>query len=161
MNQVANKLGLNPEANEESILSEIDSIVNKKTSMEEKMKKLEAEYEAAMEKCNELKQKLAEAEDTLASEKKAKAESEAEGKKEAAKNMVNLFVKQGKIRTESADKWTEKALADFDGVKNLLEELPANGKAVALPVQNPVSDAELTMVAAKAMQEVRNKLQIK
>lgn len=160
MNKVANKLGLNPEANEESILAEIESIVNKKTSMEEKMKKMEAEYQAMLEKCDKMKAELVEMESKLADEKKAKAESEAETKKSEAKNMVSQFVKSGKIKQESADKWAEKALLDFDGVKNLLEELPANGKAVVPSVTDHVSDAELTMVAAKAMQEVRNKLKI-
>jgi ATP-dependent protease ClpP protease subunit/phage shock protein A len=160
MNKVANMLNLNAEASEEAIVAEILEIQNKKMSAEEKMKKMEAAYNEAQEKCDKMKAELdaykQKMEDAIA---KAEAE-EAESKKSKAKNMVEGFVRTGKIKNDSVEKWTNMAIADFDNVKNLLEELPTNGKSVTPETQHTVSDAELTMVAAKAMQEVRNKLKI-
>ncbi len=161
MQKVTNKLGLNADASEESIVSELNSILDKKAGLEEKLAKMQEDYQAAMEKCAKMEEDIEELEDKLKAESEAKAAEEEKAKKAEAKNMVNNFVKAGKIKAESVDKWVEKAVSDLEGVKNLLEELPANGRAVALPVQDTVTDAELTMVAAKAMQEVRNKLNIK
>lgn len=160
MNKIANKLGLNPEANEESIISEISAIVNKASKMEEKLSKMEDEYKAACDKCNALEEEMAKMKDEIKAADEEKAKAELEVAEEKAKNMVTNFVSAGKIKNESAEKWIAKAKIDFDGVKNLLEELPSNGKAAVIntnPVQN---EAELTMVAAKAMQQVRNKFNL-
>ena len=160
MSKVANKLGLNPEANEEAIISEISSIVNKNADMEAKMKKMEAEYKAAQDKCNELQEKMNEMKDKM-KEAEDKAEKAENGRALVnATNMVDTFVKAGKIKVEAANVWVEKAVADFDGVKNLLETLPTNGKAPIMDVNNAFNEAELTMVAARSMQEVRTKLNI-
>ena len=160
MNQIANKLGLNAEANEESIVSEITAIVNKSSKMEEKLAKMQDEYKAACDKCNALEEEMAKMKEDMKAADENKAKAELEVAEEKAKNMVSNFVAAGKIKNESADKWIAKAKIDFDGVKNLLDELPANGKAAVIntnPVQN---EAELTMVAAKAMQTVRNKFNL-
>jgi len=160
MNKVANKLGLNAEANEEAILASITSIVNKSEDMEAKYSKMEDELKKAQEKCDELENKMAEAKKAMDEAEAKKAEAEAEAKKSEAKNMVENFVKVGKIKNESAEKWVAKAIVDFDGVKNLLEELPTNGKATTIATSESKNDSELTMVAAKAMAEVRNRLKI-
>ena len=160
MTKVANKLGLNPEANEDAIISEITSIVNKNSDMESKMSKMEAEFKKAQEKCNELQEKMDKMKDEMKDAEDKKAKAEMESKEEKAKNLVDLFVKSGKVKNEAAIKWVAKAIEDFDGVKNLLEELPTNGKAPVMQVNNAFNEAELTMVAARSMQEVRTKLNI-
>ena len=160
MSKVANKLGLNSEANEDAIISEINSIVNKKTASDEKLKDMEAQYKAACDKCNQLQDEMNKMKEEMKNANEEKAKAELDSKEEKAKNMVDSFVKAGKIKNEAASKWVAKAAADFEGVKNLLEELPSNGKAPALSVSNSFNEAELTMVAAKAMQEVRAKLNI-
>jgi len=160
MNKVANKLGLNPEANEDAIIAEITSIVNKNGDMEGKMKKMEAEYKAAQDKCNELQDKMDKMKEEIKDAEDKKAKAEMDSKEEKAKNLIDTFVKAGKIKLEASAKWVEKAAADFDGVKNLLEELPSNGKAPVMQVNNAFNEAELTMVAARSMQEVRTKLNI-
>lgn len=168
MNKVANKLGLNDEANEEAIISQIESIVNKNEDMEDKLAKLEDKLASKKMECDELEAKMDElkkkAEDAEVEAKKAEDEakkSEEEAKKSEAKNMVANFVKVGKIKNESAEKWVAKAIVDFDGVKDLLEELPTNGKAAVISTIEVVNDGDLTMVAAKTMQQVRNNLNIK
>lgn len=161
MNKVANKLGLNAEANEDVILDSITSILNKNEDMGTKMAKLEDEFKKAQEKCDMLEDEMDELKKVAEDAKAKKAEAEEEAKKSEAKNMVENFVKIGKIKNESAEKWVAKAITDFEGVKNLLEELPTNGKAAVINT-NPVSnEAGLTLVAAKAMLEIRNNLNIK
>lgn len=167
MTRVANRLGLNSEASEDSIVSEITAILNKNTSMEDKLKKMENDYAEAKQECDKLKAEMEEVKKKLdeeaakakkAEDEKAKAEDEA--KKSEAKNMVEGFVKAGKIKNEAAEKWTAMAVANFADTKNLLESLPTNGKAVNVAVTETANEAELTMVAAKAMQAVRAKLNI-
>jgi hypothetical protein len=160
LTNVANKLGLNPEANEAAVVAEITAILNKKMSMEEKMAKMEDEYKMAKEKCMELEDKMAKMEEEIKEAEDKKAEAEMDAKKTEAKNMVEGFVKAGKIKNESADKWVAQALVNFDSVKNLLEELPTNGKAAVINTNPVANEAALTMVAARAMQDVRNKLKI-
>jgi ATP-dependent protease ClpP protease subunit len=160
VNKIANKLGLNPEASEDAIVAEINSIVNKKMSLEDKLAKMEDEYKMAKEKCNELEAKMAKMAEELKEAEDKKAEAEVEAKKSEAKNMVEGFVKAGKIKNESVEKWVSQALVDFTAVKNLLEELPSNGKAAVINANPVANEAALTMVAARAMQDVRNKLKI-
>jgi ATP-dependent Clp endopeptidase proteolytic subunit ClpP len=165
MNKVANKLGLNAEANEDSIIAAITEVENKYTKVSNDLKKMENDYAEAQAKCKDLEDKMnafkKKAEEAEADKKKA----EDEAKETKAKNMIEGFVKIGKIKNESVEKWTAKAVADFDGTKELLDELPVNGKA---PVMNSASggtgaDTEKlqTMVIANAMNEIRNKIETK
>jgi len=160
MNKVANKLGLNPEANEDAIISEITSIVNKNSDMTAKLEKMQAEFKKAQEKCDELEMKCNEMKEEMKQAEDKKAKAELDAKEEKAKNLIDLYVKAGKVKNDAATKWVAKAIEDFDGVKNLLDELPTNGKAPIMQVNNTFNEAELTMVAARSMQEVRAKLNI-
>jgi ATP-dependent Clp endopeptidase proteolytic subunit ClpP len=165
MTNVANKLGLIADANEDSIVAAINALQNKAKSDSETMKKMEDDYAEAKAKLGEMEDKMnafkKKAEE--ADEDKKKAEDEAKAAK--AKNMIEGFVKIGKIKNESVEKWTARAIADFDGTKELLEELPVNGKA---PVMNSIlggGDANTeklqTMVIANTMNEIRNKIETK
>lgn len=160
MNKVANMLNLNAEANEEAIVAEIRSIQNKKSEMEDKLKKMENDYAEAKSECDRLKSEMEDVKKKLEDESAKSKKAEDEAKKSEAKNMIDGFVKVGKIKSDSVEKWMNKAIQDLDGTKELLESLPTNGKASTPAVVHTVNEAELTMVAAKAMQEVRNKLKI-
>jgi len=161
MSKVANKLGLNPEASEESILAEVSRIQNKSSEMEEKMKKMQNDYSEAKAKCDELETAINEMKKKAEDESAAKMKAEDEMKGEKAKNLIEGFVKAGKIKNESTEKWIAMAKSDFDGIKNMLEELPtnkvSNGK---IDPKGNVTDAELTSVIARTMAETRNKLKL-
>jgi ATP-dependent Clp endopeptidase proteolytic subunit ClpP len=161
MSKVANKLGLNPEASEESILAEVSRIVDKASEMEDKMSKMQNEYAEAKAKCDELENALNEMKKKAEDEAEAKAKAEAEAKHEKAKNMIEGFVKAGKIKNESAEKWIAQAEVDFDGIKNLLEELPTTKAANKMEnAQGSVTEAELTGVIARTMADARNKFKL-
>lgn len=114
MLKVTNKLGLNEDANEESILKAIQEIENKAMTAKEK---LQAEMDALKEKMD--------ADNKAFDELKAKFEAT---KEDNCKNMVTEFAKVGKIANDEAviNKWTALASNDFEGTKELLESLPVN-----------------------------------
>jgi predicted nucleic acid-binding Zn-ribbon protein len=159
---------LNDEANEDSIVAAITTISNKKAEAEDKLKKMEDDYAEAKKAKAEMEDKLKAMEDKLEDAKKkaeesdkAKAEAEEDAKKDKAKNLIEGFVKTGKIKLEAKAKWEAMAIVNFDDTKTLLEELPTNGKAAIINVgQSDVTEGNLTMVAAKKMLEVRNSLQL-
>lgn len=163
MQKVANKLGLNAEASEDSIIAEIVAIENKKNEMEDKMKKMEDALAKKKSECDELEAKYNELKKKAEDEAEERKKAEDEAKKEKAKNMVEGFVKAGKIKNESTEKWVALALADFDGIKNALDELPVNKTAPKMEVANgnAGSEKELTNVIARTMADARNKLNLK
>jgi ATP-dependent Clp protease protease subunit len=124
MLKVTNKLGLNEDANEESILKAIQEMENKAITAKEKM---QAEMDA-------LKEKM-EADNKAFEELKAKFDAT---KDDACKNMVTEFAKIGKIANDEAiiNKWTALASNDFDGTKELLESLPVNKVANKIETSN-------------------------
>ncbi len=124
MLKVTNKLGLNEDANEESILKAIQEMENKAMTAKEKM---QAEMDA-------LKEKM-EADNKAFDELKAKFDAT---KDDACKNMVTEFAKIGKIANDEAiiNKWTALASNDFDGTKELLESLPVNKVANKIETSN-------------------------
>jgi len=114
MLKVTNKLGLNDDANEESILKAIQEIENKAMTAKEKMK---AEMDALKEKMD--------ADNKAFDELKAKFDAT---KEDNCKNMVTGFATLGEIANDEAiiNKWTALASNDFEGTKELLESLPVN-----------------------------------
>ena len=162
MTKVANKLGLNQEANEESILSAISAIENKLTAAivknedsEDKLKKMEDAYEEAKKKCEDLEMKIGEF-------KKKAEDAEAEEKKSTAKNMIENFVKAGRIKNESSEKWIALASNDLEGTEELLKAIPVNKVANKINEGNDgVNNVDnLTNVVAKSMAELRTKNQL-
>lgn len=163
MTKIANKLGLIADANEESILAAIASIENKKNDMEDKMKKAEDKYNEAQEECDKLKAEMVELKDQA-----KKAEDEAKKSENGralvnAQNMIEGFVKSGKIKNEAAAEWIDLAVADLAKAKNMLEKLPTNGKAATIADGNQgqlATEQELSMGAAKAMLDIRNRVNL-
>ena len=148
MQRVANRLKLNPDASEDSFVSAIDAIENKsKADMETMQKK----YDEMMEKCEAMKKEMDEA--------KEKAKNmEEEMKNEQAKNLVESFVKEGRIKVEATNKWVEMATKiGIESVKNLLEELPITKVATKIEVEKTSNDSNLTNVIANKMAELRAK----
>ncbi len=136
--KVTNKLGLVEGANEEVILASIEAIENKLTAKN-------SEVEALNNKVNALEEEKASKEaelKTLKDEKEA-AELEATKAKEetiknSAKAMIEVFAKEGRIKNESEtiEKWTNKAIVDFEGVKEMIEDLPLNKVGPKIIAQN-------------------------
>ena len=130
--KVTNKLGLVESANEDAILEAIAKIENKAEDAANELKKMEDALNA----------------------KKAEAEA-AEAK---AKNMVEGYAKQGRIKNEAIGKWVNLAKTDFEGTEEMLKELPVFKASNKIEINSVSNDAELTGVIAKSMRDVRNKV---
>lgn len=124
MKNIANKLGLNPEASEEAIITALEDVQNKVTAFDPVYAELETVKNSLTEKENEVTELTAKVNEF---EQKAK-DAELENKRITATNMVEGFAKVGKIKNEDAIKnqWIEKAMEDHEFVKNALENLPVN-----------------------------------
>ena len=145
MLKVTNKLGLNDDANEESILRAIQDIENKATSQKEKMQ----------EELDALKEEI---------ENKQKAYDDMKNvmdglKEDNCKNMVSGFATIGKIenKDEVVNQWVTLAKNDFEGTKSILESLPLNKVSEKIEVNNQEIEKPLGSYIHERLREVTNK----
>jgi chromosome segregation ATPase len=152
---------LNAEANEEAVVAAITSIENKKAEMEDKMAKMEEKLAKMEDECNEFKAKVAEFKKKAEDEAKAKAEMEEKMEDEKAKNMIEGYVKQGRIKIDQINIWAQTAKAiGFEQAKNMIEALPISKNAAKIDVHSVSNDAALTNVIAGTMATIREKNKI-
>lgn len=167
MKKIANRLKLNPDASEDSVIEAIDSlekqnadlknqvknhateIQNKANSMEEQEKKIEDLEEELAKAKNELK----ELQDKAKNMEEEQEKKEEEDKAAKAKNLIDGFVQQGRIKNEAeiVKNWVDKAKADYDGVKNLLETLPLNKAAAKIETTSTNAEFKGGSVIANVM----------
>lgn len=133
MLKVTNKLGLNAEANEESIVNAIEQMENLSNEEISTMKILIEQLEEQLE---DFKEKLEAMTTEVATEKEAQIEKE-------AMDMVTNFAKIGRIKNEDENvkMWVNLAKADLEGTKAIIENLPLN--AVANKIENVVNKDEV------------------
>lgn len=174
MLKVTNKLKLNPEANEDAILAEIENIQNKakddkdsyaakEKDLNDQMDKLKAEMEDLKKSKKDAEDAKNKAESDVADMKKEKDEAVDKAAEEECKNVVNTYVKAGRIKNdaETVTFWTAILKADMNIGKKQLDALPLNKVGVKIEVEADAANiTALTNVAASTMQAVRNKLQI-
>lgn len=168
MKKVANKLKLNPEATEDSIVSEIEKIENSAKAAsdavakkEEEMKRKQEELDKAQADLKALQAKVKELEDAKAkadldAKNKADAEKAIRDKeiKDKAEKLITGFVDAGRIKNDADQikKWTAQAEADYEATKALIEGLPVNGKAVKIDQVNNSGKKIVSAVAAKMIE---------
>lgn len=176
MTKITMKLGLNDAATEDNVITAIKGIEdkaysadvakidaeNKLAAIENAAKKSKADYEEEMDKMKKEMDskkfafdKLKEEYDAIVEDKVA-AENIATGLK--AKAMVEGFAKTGRIKNESSVilKWTNLAIADFEGTEELIKEIPLNKSAIAIVTENKLNDGEIHTTAMGLA--VKNKL---
>lgn len=154
MKKVTNKLNLNEAANEDAICSAIDAVQNRATAAETRVTALETEINTQKEAVRAEQQKLTDLQNKYDALEQKEREATTAANLEKAKNMVKT-VGAGRIKNDAAviKAWEDRAVADFDGTKNLLETLPLNKDAV-----NIVTDAEnkLTDKDGKQLPSIEN-----
>lgn len=161
MLKVTNKLGLTNDASEDSILAAIEKVTNSAAEAQARATELETEKAEKEKELVEVQNKLNELQvekDQLEADKKAADEV---ALNEKATTMVTNFAKAGRIKNDAGTiaKWVSKAKADFDGTKELIEELPVNSQSIKIPVTNSVETPAQGKgnYAAKALAAVRTK----
>lgn len=157
MKLVTNKLGLQDDAAESSIVSAIEAVQNQLTEKDQTIQSLRDEILAKEAAANKAAEDLKEAQDKLAqleSEKTAAEEAKALAE---ATNMVKTYASQGRIKNDDATvgAWVAKAKEDMTGVKTMLESLPLNKAAITIDV-DPMPGAEVNTSAAYLMAKVMN-----
>lgn len=128
LSEIANSLGLIPEANVDSILKVVNSIKQEK---EEAVSQLNAEKQAHEETRN----KLTEVENRVADVERQAQEAKKAELRSAAEVMVNQAVADGKVENspEAINAWIENAVINFEGTKTQLSSIPVNKKAEEIP----------------------------
>jgi hypothetical protein len=87
-------------------------------------------------------------------------ETEKENQKvKDATNMVTEFATVGRIKNEEPiiAKWVELAKNDFDGTKELIENLPLNAIANKIEIDETKKEANPNDFMAQALKEINNK----
>lgn len=158
--KVTNRLKLNDDANEDSIVKGIDDVVNKavadattvlnKKSAEDlaKMKadldNSEAKFKASQEEYNKAKAELDAANNKIKEAADKALEIE-------AKNLVEINVKAGKIKNEvkAIAEWTAKAKLDLPGTKALLESVTVNKTSEKFKVITDTKEVEVFNAATE------------
>jgi ATP-dependent protease ClpP protease subunit len=147
MIQVTNKLNLNADATEQSIVDAINSLETAKNQAVTEKETLQNELTELQAKQTEIESKLS----TLETEKET-LESEVVTNK--ATEMVNSFKTKLGEKSEVLEKWINQAKNNFDATKELLESLPLN------VVSNKIDIDEkkvTTITAQNIMNEINNK----
>lgn len=175
MLKVCMKLGLNEAATEDNVVAAIKAVEDKaetaevaRIKAENELKALNKSSKAELDKmkdemeemADKLKAKQAEydkckaALDAMTADKEA---AENSAKELAAKNMVEGYAEQGRIKNEETTKikWIALAKADFEGTKNMLEEIPLSKPAPKIvnhitDVNVPLNQSVATKMAAIA-----------
>lgn len=156
MKQVANKLGLLEDANEESILAAVNKLEQRATSAEQELETAKNSLQAKDDELKQVNNKLAEV------ELKAKEESE-RANKAAAKELIEKAQNEGRLPKGESDevkkvvnKWLGLAESDLEGTKEMIESLPLNKKSntIELPA-NGATNPSYSM--AGMMAEINNK----
>ncbi len=111
MLKVKNALSLNEDANEESVLKEV---------------------EALKEQVKNLSNSIKEKEDAL---NKIKSDKESSDKEKAALDLVENSIKEGRIDSSAKEGFVSLAKIDFEGVKNTLSKMPVRAIANKMPLE--------------------------
>lgn len=152
MIQVTNKLNLNADATEQSIVDAINSLETAKNQAVTEKETLQNELTELQAKQSEIESKLS----TLETEKET---LEAEVVTNKATEMVNSFKNRIGEKEETLTKWIEQAKNNFDATKDLLESLPLN--VVANKIEVEQKEVKQTITAQNIMNEINNKKQNK
>lgn len=175
MKKVANKLSLNADASEESIVAEIEKVelkannaveaLNKKT---DEFKKKQEELDAANKKVTDLSAEMDSMKAKAKEDADAKAKADADAKTKAdadeadkAKNMIEGFAKAGRIKNDAAviTEWADNCkVLGITKVKAMIEALPVNATAAKIQIQTGSAKGKLGSVVANKMGELQAKM---
>jgi ATP-dependent protease ClpP protease subunit len=130
-------------ADGQGILDAIDALENRAT-------RLQHDLDSAMREKYEARRELQQLRDTLTRERTLLE----------AQNMIKQFAIVGKIKNDPAtiQLWTDKALTDLEGVKNMLQSLPVNAKAPDMPIENRYTPGELPTTAPSLSARIIHRL---
>ena len=148
MTLVAAKLGLTAEASEDAKAAKIDSINAEKDKALKSVTTLEATIEKDAQARKEAEAKSTEKITALESKLKSFEEKEKSLKAEMAKQTIETYEKEGKIKAESKEKMIQMATDDLEGFNALMASINFTVKGVDIVAQLQVT-SNLVEEAAK------------
>ena len=160
MKKITAKLNLTEGSSEDVIVLAIEGIENKSKAEIEQLKAdlaaAEANVKAIQDKLKTTEEDLKAANDKAAAEAAAAAESK-------AMDMVTNFAKIGRIKNDDATikSWKALAVADYEGTKKMIEDLPLNKTAGKVEDVKAEGAIEASATAAGVMLAIQNKLEKK
>ena len=162
------KLGLNPDATNESRAMALETALakaklsdDKRSEMEDKMEDLKKAMKKAQDEADDCKSKLAKMEDKIKADDEARQKAEDKKKGEDAKNKIAGYVAKGVIVNDEkiVALWETKMCADLEGTTALLESMPINKKAPVVIAQAAGNGkGQLGSIIGKTMAEYQNKM---
>ena len=158
MIQVTNKLNLNADASEQSILDAINKMQMEKEDAMSQKNEIMSEKETLMAELEMLKEKQVKIETMLAEMESEKETMMDEMKMNKATEMVKSYQNKIGDKEDTVAKWVSQAKNNFDLTKELLESLPLN------VVSNKIDVEEVKVQAKTAhsiMLDIQNKLKNK
>jgi hypothetical protein len=156
MIKVTNKLGLTDSAGEDAIVSAISAIEQKAKEAEQKAAKLKDDMDKAKADYDRLKAEHDKLQEEKAAADKAKNDAEDAVKTEACKNMLEGFVRNGRIKPESVTDWTNTAKTiGADKVKAMIEALPLNRTATKVENSTKFANVQMPTTAVSLMAQLK------
>jgi ATP-dependent Clp endopeptidase proteolytic subunit ClpP len=153
--KIANRLKLNPSANEDAIIESITVIENRAT-------KAEGDLVTVRNQITALETEKGTLTTQLTDMKNKQETAEKEAKKVKAQALIAAAVKLGTIKNEAEliTKWTGKAEANYDLVKDILEDSPVNKPAnkIVTDGSGKENQSVLEHQAAIEMAAIKNRL---
>lgn len=161
MKLVANKLGLNADAAENSILAAVEAVMNQVSERDNTISDLQGQIQAKQQEAQRIADELQQAKDQLEQLQQEKRAAEEATALANAQNMVKSYAAQGRIKNDDVTigAWVNKAKGDMEGVRTMLESLPLNKAAVTISVEPKTG--EVGTSAAGLMARVMNNIKKK
>ena len=156
MIKVTNKLNLTEGSNEDVILGAIDKLMNAKNQSESMTTELQTKLAEAQQEASTATSKVSELQTQLDAITASAQEAEELSAETMATEMVNKFTAKIGNKAETIATWVKLAKSDFEGTKNLLEELPLNKVANKIDTTQSTTLIPGTYAQSK-MIEIANK----
>lgn len=156
MIKVTNKLNLNEGSTEDVIVGAINKLIDAKNQSEEMMTELQSKLSEAQQEASTANAKILELQTQLDAINQAASASAEIAAETMATEMVNKFIAKIGNKAETIATWVKLAKSDFEGTKNLLEELPLN--KVANKIESSQAQPSIPGTYAQSrMLEIANK----
>ena len=158
MIKVTNKLGLTESASEDAIVSAINALQQKAKEAEQKEAKLKDDMDKAKEAYDKLKAEHDKLQADKEAAEKAKNDAEDAAKTETCKNLLEGFVRTGRIKPESVTDWTNTAKTiGVEKAKAMIEALPLNRTASKVENSNKFANVSMPTTAVSLMAQLKAK----
>lgn len=157
MKKVANLLNLNEDANEQSIESAVNNLIQEKATLVEATNRAVADKKALEAQLAEAKNAVVAIQAQLDAANATANEAVLMVAENNATALVESFKSRIGEKPEVIAMWTNKAKEDMDGTKAMLEALPVNVQAPKMETSSPKASGSAQAVMIEIQNRLKNK----